>query len=300
MSKEKNLFENPEGAQKHLRKIPLNIWPAHPDDPRGLNPEMYPRRPLPVQEELWFEYNRPHWHTLDIILLLGGTRGGKTKGAVGRCLWAAKQFPNSVILVGSTDYGHLERTVIPDYEKLLTVSDPKVIEEFGLRRGSWNHPFLKAGKEPKKHHKQLECVNGSILHFMGIDDPGRVLSMEIDVFHFEEPQRLRNLAEFFEVSFTRLSGTAVPWKQTILTANPNDDLGILWEKFDLDQCTPDYDGDKRPIGRPCDCHLCQKCMKKGKKIPFVGETCPACANTKKTECLESAYFPRNSVRFVRK
>lgn len=419
-------FENPSKGAQAFNKIPLHIWFPDPDNPDA------PRRPLPIQEEAWFELNEPHKHDMDVLFMLGGTgcfaagtlikmydgsqrpvesiqigelvlghdgaprrvtdllygkekmyrvrprdggpewtcneshvlhlsdggsrrtdisvRGylateefdgwfmvrrtdaghsfyefelyeegrdkyfgfqldgpdclfllgdgtiahnsGKTKGAVARCIYAAKKYRGAIILVGSTDYGHLERTVIKDYEKLLTIDDPVLIKKFGLRQGSWNHPFVKAGKEPKKHHKMLEFINGSVIHFMGIDEPGRVLSMEIDIFHFEEPQRLLNLDQFFDVAFTRLRNKAIPWKQLIMTANPNDDLGILWDRFDLDQFTEDYQGERRPIGKPCECHLCQKCHKKKISVEFVNGTCPTCGNKKKMACPGNQYFFR--------
>jgi hypothetical protein len=257
------------------KKRVFNIWPTVPGTKYG---------PSFKQKLAWIEKLPPklkgkyaHQHDLDILLLLGGTRSGKTATSVARCLYIARKYPKSRIIVGSLNFNHLEETVIEDYKKLLT----KVKE--------WDHPSIL--RKPNRTHKRLVFRNGSVISFVNLENFMRTLGSQADIIHIEEPELLKS-ADALEVLLTRLSSPVVPFKQVILTANPTEDLGWMIDWFKLEQFQEGWDGDKTPIGKPCECHICVKCQRDKKNVEYINKKCPVCGHEKKNNCPGNQYFQR--------
>lgn len=256
------------------KKVKLHYWPKpeRADQVRGPNPK---------QKLLWIEKMpdsiRPHKHPFDIVLLIGGARAGKSISAVARALYVAHKYPRASIVVGSLNFSHLQDTIMEDYKKLLSI------------KRDWDHPFVFRG--PNKNHKRIITSNGARIRFVNLDLHMRMLGSECDIVHIEEPEMLKS-SEPLETLITRMSGTAVPFKQIILTANPeNLDWMVPW--FQLRQFEPGYDGPPLPIGRPCKCHTCSKCEEAGKEdVLFVEGLCPECGNKKFNDCPGNQYFTR--------
>lgn len=247
--------------------------------------------PTEFQKKLWIE-NMPvdvrrecaHRHDLDIPLLLGATRSGKTRAAVARCAYVARRYHNARIFVGSLNFTHLEETVIEDWKSL-----------FSMNGGEWNHPSVV--RKPSRSHKRLKIRTAdgkgiSTVSFVNLENYLRILGSEADIWHIEEPELLKGHSAL-ETIITRMSSAAVPFKQIILTANPTaDSLDWLIDWFRLEQFEEDYTGEKLPVGRPCTCQYCVPCEQKNKLVLYHEGGCPECGSEKSTKCPGNQIFQR--------
>lgn len=267
-----NSLPNPLAKKKKKRQ--LEFWPKPKAGMR--------RGPNPKQKLLWIEKMpdsiRPHKHGTDIVLFLGGTRSGKTASAVARALSIAYHYDKAKIIVGSVNFTHLNDTVIEEYKKLLSI------------RKDWDHPFVLRG--PNQNHKRIKFANGSTIMFVNLDQHMKLLGKEADIIHIDEPELLQS-SDALETLMTRLSGTNVPFKQVILTANPTENLEWMIEWFSLKQFEEDYAGPPIPIGKPCRCHFCAKCEETTKEdVIYINGMCPTCGHKKDNDCPGNQYFIR--------
>jgi hypothetical protein len=209
---------------------------------------------------------------------------GKTLSCVARGLKTARRYHNAKIFVGSLNYKHLFKTVVKDYQRLLTIKSP------------WDHPSVI--DYPRKQGntdlivRTADGKSQSTITFMNLKEWGKVLGTEADLWHIEEPELLQD-EEALEAIVTRMSSVSVPWKQILLSANPiGHDLDWLIKWFRLEQYEAGYTGPKIPIGKPCRCHLCGDCEAKGEVSLFIDRVCPVCNKRKQTECPGGQYFKR--------
>lgn len=292
--------------------IPRPGFPKRPDGTRGaahakqmlLCPELMPDD---VRKAI------AHDHTFDIIFNLGSVRSGKSAGTVARCRQLMKTYPGIRIIVGSMNYQHLLDTIVEDWRKILSI------------KADWDHPDIV--KRPTKNDKLIVLKNfdkqgnrlpNSKCSFVNMSDPDRILSMECDVFHAEEAQKLPRTA--LDQIIGRMSGSKAPVKQIIMNANPDEaDLEWLRERANLDYLDPNYDGEIPPqvkliknkdipcissaaepdeigtmigLGPMCLCHLCRFCRKQRKEIEYVDGICPECQSVKRSSCSGRQYYTR--------
>lgn len=248
-----------------------------------------PYGPTEFQKTPWIENMpkdiRPHYHDLDILLLLGGSRSGKSIAATARCAYVARNYPGAKIYVGSLNFNHLEKTTVNDFWKPM----------FSVDGGEWNHPSVIS--KPTRENKRLKIRTRdgkgiSTVTFMNLEQYLKMLGTEADIWHIEEPELLRS-NDALQTIMTRLSSHAVPFKQIMLTANPTAELDWLIDWFKLEQFEDGYTGEKIPIGDKCNCQYCVACENsKNKMVPYVDGFCPECGYIKHTKCPGGQYFQR--------
>ena len=266
---------NPCPRKKKL----FRYWPYVKGDPYGPDP----KQKLPWIERMPYKLRKAiaHFCNWDILLLIGGTRSGKSIAATARVVYLCRKYPGTKAIVGSVNFTHLEETTIEDcYKPLFT------------KYKAWDHPSIL--RKPTRSHKRIEFKNGSVISFVNLDEKNylKVLGKGVDVIHIEEPELLKTV-EPLMILLTRLSGKATPIKQVILTANPTEDLSWMIDYFSLEQFEEDYAGERKPIGRPCICHLCSRCKKNIKKeVEYIDGICPECGKKKKATCPGRQYFAR--------
>lgn len=231
-----------------------------------------------------------HWHDLDIALNSGTAGSGKSIGTASRALYFCKNYPGSTVIFVSTSFKHLEKTCVKDFKRILHTN-----------RGWQKHPWVKS--LPNQQTKTLvirnideECneLEDSQIIFLGVgSDPTVLLSMSSDMIVIEEAQRIFN-PDAFETLVTRLRSVAAPLKQVVLNINPHiEDADWLWSVFKLHQLVEGYSGPIEPIGKPCDCHLCENCeLVHSKKIEYIDGKCPTCNWPKRNQCPGKQYFSR--------
>lgn len=265
--------------------MPYRFWPRLPDGSESPGPN-------PKQKLIWIEKmpieSRPHLCDVDGVLSLGGTRSGKTVGIAARCASQMVKYPGTRIIVGSTDYAHLEATVILDYQELFSQNEP------------WDHPSVKVF--PNRQHKHLLISNGkgkrdSIIHFVNLEkkDGQTVLGQACDIFHIDEPQLLKRGVEIQNALITRLSNSATPLKQYFLSGNPTQNLAWIKTDWKLKQFEEGYKGKPIPIGMPCTHQFCFHCglAKNGRRqILYIDGVCPSCGYIKKGNCPGDQYSRR--------
>jgi hypothetical protein len=260
--------------------------------------------PNPKQKLAWFENMQKamregrlppgsiHTHNRDIMLAIGGTRSGKSTMAVSRFTSIARRFPGSKLLVGSMNWQKLKETILLDYQELFS------------KHSAWDHPAVK--QSPDDRHKYLLLGNGhgkpdSVILFKNLaEKKGEgILGLGLDAIHIDEPQLLLHFENVLDAGFTRLSNSAVPFKQMIFTANPTSNLAQIKRRFELRQFEEGYmanGGKPIPIGPECECHICTVCRlpKNGgiKRDYDENGKCEHCGNVKKNICIGRQHYYR--------
>lgn len=261
---------NKEDKQKILAEIKatggFKIWPE------PLEGQEY--GPTKIQAQA---FNIPHQHPLDIVLFYGGGRAGKTVSACAAGLSYLLKNPGIDIMVGCEEYTHLEKTALNDYRKKLSI------------RSDWDHPYI--GRKPTSHHKRMRMANSSTAWFMHFSDFTVLRGIELAFAHIEEASLLKDKAVFGEI-IRRLSSTKVKQRQLFVTSNPEEVHGWLYDTFSLAQFEPGYDGSPMPIGKPCQCQFCAKCIQEGEEILWEDRSCPKCGLKKGNDCPGDQQFWR--------
>lgn len=215
---------------------------------------------------------KPHLHNKDIILYIGGSQGSKTTTGIALALTRALQYPGILIIYGAAVYKDLQDIVIPRIEKLFSVES------------SWDHPYVH--RKPNEHSKTLFFTNGSSIQFLPFEDTLRLRGRTADLIIMEEATQLQD-AKAFEEAGRRLSSNKIPILQLVLLTNNPEQFNWLYDKFALKQFMPAYvasGGPKIPIGTPCSCHLCQKCLFPTEQEKLGGKTPQKIAFNKKHVC----------------
>jgi hypothetical protein len=156
-------------------------------------------KPLPWQVEPWAD-------TSDIMLLSGSAGGGKSVLAGEKVHGYCLKYPNTTALVTRKTKDSMINSTVLQFEKTIIGKDPRVI-------------FI-------RNRDRFEYSNGSILAFVGMNDPKareRIRSFGatggIDIAWMEEATEFEE-EDFNEIN-ARMRGTAAPWRQLIMTTNPD-------------------------------------------------------------------------------
>jgi hypothetical protein len=213
---------------------------------------------------------KPHEHSLDIFLFDGGVRTGKTAAAVARTIQFLLENPGASAVVGAENWPLLSRTAYDEWRRRFTIHE------------DWDHPLVL--KRPTQQTKRLRLKNGSSVWFLHFSDFKILRGVEADIIHIEEASLLPSEESFNEL-IRRLSGKKGPIKQLILTTNPEEAHGWIYNKFSLRQYEADYEGEKVTIGELCNCNFCQECHnKKLGDFEWVNGRCPTCKIGRETKC----------------
>lgn len=258
--------------KERLLSTPLQLWPnPKPGEKYG---------PTEKQKQLFIadmpEAIKPHLHPKDITLFIGGSQSGKSLTAMVLAIKTCLEVPGVTIVYGAKVYRDLYDIVITKMKDMFTIRDP------------WDHPIIRSA--PNEHNKVLEFINSSKILFMHLDEVLRLRGRTVDMLIIEECTQLSDSKSFEEAS-RRMSSIKLPILQIVLLTNNPENRNWVYEKFALKQFMPAYKQSglpRIPIGQPCSCHLCQKCLFpsqdqldlgiKSEEIEFINHICPKCKN----------------------
>jgi len=156
-------------------------------------------KPLPWQSAPWKD-------TSEIMLLSGSAGGGKSVLAAEKIHGFCLKYPNTTAVVMRKTKDSMKNSTVLQLERGVIGKDPRVIHV--------------------RNRDRFEYSNGSILAYVGMSDPkarDRIRSFGIfggiDIIWMEEATEFEE--EDFNEVLARLRGTAAPWRQIILTTNPD-------------------------------------------------------------------------------
>ena len=226
-----------------------NLYPW-PDPPSG-DPEDY--GPTEMQEKLFIyhlePWERPHFHPLDIVLMIGGAGGGKSVCMIAEVLELIASYPKCAAVIAGKNMPLLKRNVVDKFGERLMWTSPDGIEY------PWEHPMVL--KAPAEKTPFASFWNGATLRFLNIDDPAIVRGFTADLFGIEEVNLME--AASLKEMFRRSRGQALPIRQFILNMNPTGARDWVYDMFGLKQFRAGYTGPPLPIGEKCECEYCHIC-----------------------------------------
>lgn len=168
-------------------------------------------KPLEWQVEPWQD-------TSAIVLLTGSAGGGKSTLAAEKIHAFCLKYPNTMALVVRKTRDSLNNSSVLLLDKAIIGNDPRVVHVRNRRR--------------------FEYQNGSVLAYEGMNDENareRIRSMGqhggLDIVWIEEATELEE--EDFNELLARMRGTAAPWRQIILTTNPDGPLHWINQRLIL-------------------------------------------------------------------
>lgn len=229
---------------------------------------------------------RPHQHPLDVFLFDGAARGGKTVAVTSRVIQYLLENPGSVAVIGAENHPLLERSAKEEWRKRFSI------------HSDWDHPLI--ARKPTQQNNRVRLANGSSAWFIHFSDYKILRGLEADIIHIEEASLLPS-EDVMDELIRRLSGSKGPIRQLLLTTNPEESHSWIYEKFNLKQFDPSYEGDPLPIpfyvddpGKGvCKCEMCADCYKThGTKIAWVDRRCPVCDSEKEGNCPGGQQFFR--------
>lgn len=136
------------------------------------------------------------------VLNAGPARSGKTNSELVKARYLCERYPGARGLFARETRKSLTETVLPDWENKV------------LGRG---HPAI--GRRKRSNRDSYEFRNGSVIVLHGLDDPENILSGEFDFFTIFQAEQLRR-SDPYDALISRLSGTAMPFRQATLDVNP--------------------------------------------------------------------------------
>jgi hypothetical protein len=217
---------------------------------------------------------RPHLHTQDILLSIGGVGSGKTFGGVVRLCQAALQRKMHVV-IASMNYQMLKRNCWDPMEEIFTIEE------------SWDHPAVRNKLHDQNNilrfhnNSKMTCINLAVK----LDEK---IGYNADLQMVDEVHLLPDESAL-DLLITRSRGTNVEINQLILCTNPTKSKDSwLNDYFDLKQFD-NVDLSQGPyeglVGPKCRCQYCTICKNsKGIEAPWVlsGEdmVCSSCGKKK--------------------
>lgn len=228
-----------------------------------------------------FEIDGDQLYLLDTLIV--SHNSGKTSHSVGLGMEYTFLYPGTKGLVGGAVYGDLRANVISQWQSLLSIRAP------------FDHPCVKCSPSlTSAHCKELkiEPYPGAIwseIEFFQVLDWERVRGRNKDWMHLEEISQFLD-SSIIDEAPRRLRGTILPVSHLFCTTNPPESTSHwIYPKWNVNQYLTSWEGKpKTPIGNPCTCQFCQKCLN---AKPSLGEwpwdenhTCtnPDCAFIKVT------------------
>lgn len=227
--------------------------------------------------------NLAHLHPTDVLLAIGGAGSGKSLAAEARCYDTLRRFPRCKVIVGSTNLPFLKKTVLQDWKEIWTPEDAD----------EWGHPDI---RQPfVKNDLTMVLQNDATAMFLSLENRAKFLrSHKATLIHVEEGSTLEGGADdILDEFLPRLRDPHSPWKQLIITTNPEERYGPLTKRFNLKQWEEGYSGEPMPIGSPCNCQYCDKCIAKYKEEHlYTNNRCPKCNQKKPNDCPGNQYWQR--------
>jgi PBSX family phage terminase large subunit len=215
-----------------------------------------------------------------LFLLADFTVVHNSIGSTARGNDVARRFTKAKILVGAVDFPLLMSTTGEDWRELWTIDD------------DWDRPDIRV--KITQNDRRMRLKNGAMVTFLNLEKPKKLRGRKADFIHIDEASLLPHAKSVDEL-ILRLSSNAVPFKQLILSTNPEQTFGWVYDRFNLRQFEEDYTGEPQPIGRPCQCQYCVFCREKkigSELIEWVDRKCPKCKAEKPDDCPGGQYYQR--------
>ena len=255
--------------------------------------------PTPMQEQLFIyhykPWERPHYHGVDIVLMVGGRGSGKSLACIAEIIELVASYPKCAAVVGGVDMPLLKRNVMDLFGERLSWKDADGIMQ------PWEHPLVL--KPPPEKTPVAPMINGATIRFLNIGEALKVRGFTADIFMIEEVNLLDGSS--LKEMFGRSRGRALPIRQFILNMNPTGTRDWVYDMFALKQFEKTYEGPALQIGDICKCEFCEVCMAQelgefkwvggekkygpdGEFYEWTGATCPNpnCANIAATTIYE--------------
>lgn len=216
---------------------------------------------------------RPHWHTQDIVVSIGGQGSGKSHGGVVLLMDTAINVPGSTVYLAGMDYKLLKRNTWGTIREICTLVKP------------WDHP----GRTNKLHDQNPELMftNTSRLVCINLEQNlAKKIGYTADVQMIDEAHLLPDEGAY-NLLIGRARGTAVEVRQIVLCTNPEKTKdGWMNTTFELHK----FDGvdtSEAPVemlvGPTCTCHICDRCENSKKEFTWLetadgGLQCSTCGS----------------------
>ena len=234
-----------------------------------------PPGPNELQKRYFISYmppdKRPHWHTRDVLLSIGGYGSGKSFGAISLAVDSCLTIPNLTVYAGGLDLPALKRVILKDITSMFTIKEP------------WDHPAILNRLGDKQD--TLRFFNGSSLACVNLTQFIKLTGANAGMFIAEEPHLFPDGEETYNQIFSRLRDTPPEIRQLVLCTNPEKTKsGWMNQTFDLAK----FDGVdtsngpvEKQVGKPCTCQYCTNCLYARKlKIKWEQDgdrqICPKC------------------------
>jgi PBSX family phage terminase large subunit len=166
-------------------------------------------RPLGWQVAPWLDKS-------PVMLLDGSAGGGKSALAAYKIDGFLRKYPGAMGLVVRKTRESLTNSTLLYFEKRILAGDKSV--------------------RHRRHLNRFEYANGSILAYGGMKDEDQRESLRsvgldggLDIVWMEEAHLF--LISDFEELLTRMRGHAAPWRQIILTTNPDSDQHWIYKSL---------------------------------------------------------------------
>jgi PBSX family phage terminase large subunit len=263
---------------------PIKAWPSpKPGMKYG---------PLPKQAPIFIHTmkpeDRPHKHSVDVVLLHGAAGSSKTAAEIAQGTELVSTYPNMKAVIGGKNYPLLKRNIVAEFA-----------QRFSAYGTDWDHPIVK--KRPTQNEMVMKTVIGSQLSFLNLDKYLVARGFDADFVVIEEVNLMD--AQSFDEMIRRSRGRALPIRQFLLSMNPTGERDWVYDKFSLQQFEEGYDGPPIPIGEPCTCQYCNMCFDVlNEKIEWVNGYCPnpncpslinfKIVNKKETDCPGNQHYWR--------
>lgn len=256
------------------------------------NPEVA-RGPSEWAKDLWIEEmpyeirkQRAHLHhvTIDVCIGSGGT--GKSNNSGSRAIHVARKWGGGESLIGAMNGPQLERNQTNYWKSRFAENGNGDPEDWGGR--------TMVKRKMTDRRKWIELPNGHISHFLNFELWQTVVGLTVGFILVEEANNIRTV-QSYEQLMARLRHPRMPLHQVILLANPRIQGSWMYDKFNLRQFRPDYQGNPLPMGKPCRCQYCPDCLKKNREIEWVRGVCPECSKVQ--YCRNCRSIKQELVRF---
>ncbi len=165
---------------------------------------------------------RPHLHTQDILLSIGGQGSGKSVGAVARMIDQARLWPGIQIYLGAFNMKVLARNIWQPFEEIL----------LGHRNRKKRHPFLE--KSFGENSQYAKFANGSSIQCINLETNIKEnIGFTAGLLVIDEVHLLPD-EEALKLLIGRARGIPPQIRQVILCTNPEKTKqGWINQSFDL-------------------------------------------------------------------
>lgn len=213
---------------------------------------------------------RPHWHTSDALISVGGYGSGKSRGMNSCIVDTLCENSGCKAIIGGIDLPLLKRNTIPTLMEMFTLVD------------EWDHPAILNRLTDKQNN--LRFANASSLALVNLTNFIKLVGANVGVIGVEEPHLLPS-ADSYQVLLSRLRENVPDVRQIILATNPEKTRdGWMNIEFEMHRFKG-VDTSEHPVeiqvGKPCTCQICTFCFfSYGVKITWEKDgdnfKCPKC------------------------